>query len=156
MFATNSLPPISLQASRGYTRLQAGLIFLPVGLLQGITAPLAGLFSDRFDARLPAALGLAALPFLTGVAFAGSPAPANQAAAPVALSDSQLDNVTAGFSLLEVDFSNTSITGVAVNSGAFVCGTCYLNVVDYWYGTGQTHINIVSQFGPPATMGGGG
>ncbi len=99
--------------------------------------------------------GLAALPFLTGVAFAGSPVTPNQAPVPVALTDSQLDNVTAGFRFIEVDFSNTSITGVAVNSGLFACSACYLNVVDSWFGTGQTHLNIVSQFGPPTPAGGG-
>jgi len=61
MFGSNFLLPIYLQDSLGYTPLQAGLIFLPVGLLQGITAPLAGMFSDRFDARVPAALGLGLL-----------------------------------------------------------------------------------------------
>jgi MFS transporter, DHA2 family, multidrug resistance protein len=61
MFGSNFLLPIYLQNSLGYTPLQAGLIFLPVGLLQGLTAPLAGMFADRFDARLPAALGLGLL-----------------------------------------------------------------------------------------------
>ncbi len=44
--------------------------------------------------------GLAALPLLTGVAFAGSPAPANLHGTPIALSDSQMDGVTAGFCVL--------------------------------------------------------
>ena len=61
MFGSNFLLPIYLQDSLGYTPLQAGLIFLPVGLLQGLAAPLAGMFADRFDARLPAALGLGLL-----------------------------------------------------------------------------------------------
>jgi hypothetical protein len=95
--------------------------------------------------------GLAALPLLTGVAFAASPAPAApQAPAPLALSDTQMDGVTAGFRFLEVDATNTSITGISVNSGVFICSTCYLNVVDNWFGTGLPHVNIVSQFGPPA------
>jgi DHA2 family multidrug resistance protein len=61
MFGSNFLLPIYLQDSLGYTPLQAGLIFLPVGVLQGVTAPLAGMFADRFDARIPAALGLGLL-----------------------------------------------------------------------------------------------
>ncbi len=63
MFGSNFLLPIYLQDSLGYTPLQAGLIFLPVGVLQGVAAPLAGLFADRFDARVPAALGLGLLAF---------------------------------------------------------------------------------------------
>jgi DHA2 family multidrug resistance protein len=63
MFGSNFLLPIYLQDSLGYTPLQAGLIFLPVGVLQGVTAPLAGMFADRFDARIPAALGLGLLAF---------------------------------------------------------------------------------------------
>jgi DHA2 family multidrug resistance protein len=59
MFGSNFLLPIYLQNSLGYTPFQAGLVFLPVGLLLGITAPFAGLFSDRYDARVPIALGLA-------------------------------------------------------------------------------------------------
>ncbi len=94
--------------------------------------------------------GLAALPFLTGVAFAGSPVTPNQAPVPVALTDSQLDNVTAGFSFFEHDITNTSSTWVLVNQGGVLtCSTCYLNVIDYWYGTGQPHVQIASQFGPP-------
>ena len=61
MFGINFLLPIYLQDSLGFTPLQAGLIFLPVGVLQGLAAPLAGMFADRFDARLPAALGLGLL-----------------------------------------------------------------------------------------------
>lgn len=85
--------------------------------------------------------GLAALPFLAGAAFAGGP---------VSLSDNQMDRVTAGFDFLELDISNTSTTMVAVNQPAvFTCATCYLNVVDTWFGTGRPHIQILSQFGPP-------
>ncbi len=58
MFGTTFLLPIYLQDSLGYTPFQAGLVFLPVGILQGITAPLAGLFSDRFTPRIPTILGM--------------------------------------------------------------------------------------------------
>lgn len=63
MFGANFLLPIYLQDSIGYTPLQAGLVFLPVGLLLGITAPFAGWFSDRYDARVPIVIGLVLLAF---------------------------------------------------------------------------------------------
>ncbi|SYZ72572.1 Drug resistance transporter, EmrB/QacA subfamily [Candidatus Zixiibacteriota bacterium] len=58
MFGSTFLLPIYLQDSLGYTPLQAGLVFLPVGIIQGISAPLAGVFSDRFSPKIPAFLGL--------------------------------------------------------------------------------------------------
>jgi len=61
MFGSNFLLPIYLQNSLGYTPLQTGLVFLPVGLMLGITAPFAGMFSDRYDARVPIVLGLTLL-----------------------------------------------------------------------------------------------
>jgi DHA2 family multidrug resistance protein len=61
MFGSNFLLPIYLQESLGYTPFQAGLVFLPVGVLLGVTAPFAGIFTDRYDARIPIALGLVLL-----------------------------------------------------------------------------------------------
>jgi len=61
MFGSNFLLPIYLQNSLGYTPLQAGLVFLPVGLLLGLTAPIAGWFSDRSDARIPSFIGMVLL-----------------------------------------------------------------------------------------------
>lgn len=61
MFGSNFLLPIYLQESLGYTPFQAGLVFLPVGLLLGMTAPFAGIFTDRYDARVPILLGLTLL-----------------------------------------------------------------------------------------------
>jgi MFS transporter, DHA2 family, multidrug resistance protein len=58
MFGANFLLPIYLQNSLGYTPFQAGLVFLPVGILLGVTAPFAGMFTDRYDGRIPVALGL--------------------------------------------------------------------------------------------------
>jgi DHA2 family multidrug resistance protein len=60
-FGSNFLLPIYLQNSLDYTPFQAGLVFLPVGVLLGMTAPFAGMFADRYDARVPIALGLAML-----------------------------------------------------------------------------------------------
>ena len=65
VFGSIFLLPIYLQDSLGYTPLQAGLVFLPVGVIQGIVAPLAGVFADRASAKIPAALGL----FLMAVSF---------------------------------------------------------------------------------------
>jgi DHA2 family multidrug resistance protein len=59
VFGSNFLLPIYLQNSLGYTPLQAGLVFLPVGILVGITAPLSGIFSDKSNPKIPAILGLA-------------------------------------------------------------------------------------------------
>jgi DHA2 family multidrug resistance protein len=61
MFGANFLLPIYLQNALGYTPFQAGLVFLPVGILLGLTAPFAGIFSDRYDARVPIFLGLVLL-----------------------------------------------------------------------------------------------
>ncbi len=63
MFGTTFLLPIYLQNSLGYTPFQAGLVFLPVGLMQGIAAPLAGLYSDRFTPKLPVIIGMLLMSF---------------------------------------------------------------------------------------------
>jgi len=61
VFGSNFLVPIYLQNLLDYTPLQSGLVFLPVGLIQAIIAPLAGMFADRHDPRVPAAVGLGLL-----------------------------------------------------------------------------------------------
>lgn len=63
MFGSNFLLPIYLQNSLGYTPFQAGLVFLPVGIILGVTAPIAGIFTDRFGARIPAVIGLVLLAY---------------------------------------------------------------------------------------------
>ncbi len=63
MFGSNFLLPIYLQNSLGYTPFQAGLVFLPVGILLGITSPIAGFITDRFSAKLPVIIGLSLLAF---------------------------------------------------------------------------------------------
>jgi DHA2 family multidrug resistance protein len=63
MFGSTFLLPIYLQDSLGYTPFQAGLVFLPVGVLQGVVAPLAGWFSDRFTPKIPSILGLLLMAF---------------------------------------------------------------------------------------------
>ncbi len=61
MFGSTFLMPLYLQNSLNYTPFQAGLVFLPVGILQGMMAPVAGFLSDRVDARIPAAIGIVLL-----------------------------------------------------------------------------------------------
>jgi MFS transporter, DHA2 family, multidrug resistance protein len=58
MFGSTFLLPIYLQDSLGYTPFQAGLVFLPVGIMQGIFAPIAGWYSDKFSPKLPVIIGL--------------------------------------------------------------------------------------------------
>jgi DHA2 family multidrug resistance protein len=58
MFGSTFLLPIYLQNSLGYTPLQAGLVFLPVGALQALAGPFAGAFADRSSPKLPVVLGL--------------------------------------------------------------------------------------------------
>lgn len=63
MFGSIFMLPIYLQNSLGYTPFQAGLVFLPMGILQGLSAPLAGVFSDRFNPKIPSILGLALMSY---------------------------------------------------------------------------------------------
>ncbi len=63
MFGSTFLLPIFLQDSLDYTPLQAGLVFLPVGIMQGLVAPLAGWYGDRFSPKLPSILGVILMAF---------------------------------------------------------------------------------------------
>jgi len=58
MFGSIFLLPLYLQSSLGYTPLQAGMIFLPMGILTAIASPISGIISDRFGARTPIIIGL--------------------------------------------------------------------------------------------------
>lgn len=58
MFGSTFLLPLYLQNALGYTAFQAGLVFLPVGILQGVMAPISGIMSDRADPRIPAVIGI--------------------------------------------------------------------------------------------------
>ncbi len=57
MFGSTFLIPIYLQNALGYTAIQAGMVFLPLGLIQGIAAPLAGIAADRINAKIPIIVG---------------------------------------------------------------------------------------------------
>ncbi len=54
------LLPLYLQNALDYTALQSGAVFLPVGIIQGVTAPLAGIVSDKINVKIPVLTGLAA------------------------------------------------------------------------------------------------
>ena len=58
MFGSTFLLPLYLQNSLGYTAFQAGSVFLPVGIIQGILSPIAGLLSDKVNPKIPAILGI--------------------------------------------------------------------------------------------------
>jgi len=57
MFGSTFLIPVYLQNSMGYTAIQAGAVFLPLGMIQGVIAPLAGIFSDKINPKVPIIVG---------------------------------------------------------------------------------------------------
>lgn len=57
-FGNAFLLPIFLQNSLGYTALQAGMVFFPVGILQAFVAPMAGQLTDRLNPKIPALIGI--------------------------------------------------------------------------------------------------
>jgi DHA2 family multidrug resistance protein len=50
--------PLYLQNSLGLSALQAGAMMLPVGLLQTISSPVAGIVGDRWTPKIPAIAGI--------------------------------------------------------------------------------------------------
>jgi MFS transporter, DHA2 family, multidrug resistance protein len=63
MFGSTFLIPVYLQNSMGYTAIQAGAVFLPLGMIQGVIAPLAGIFSDKINPKVPIITGALLLSF---------------------------------------------------------------------------------------------
>ena len=53
MFGSTFLLPLYLQNSLGYTAVQAGSVFLPVGIIQGFMSPIAGRLSDKNKSQSP-------------------------------------------------------------------------------------------------------
>jgi hypothetical protein len=79
---------------------------------------------------------VAVLPFMSAAALAQ----------PLQLSEAQMDRVSAGWTLTEVDVSNTSWTRVLVWTAApSSCSSCYLDI------TSQA-LSIQSNFGPVPTL----
>ncbi len=63
MFGSTFLLPLYLQNSLGYTAIQAGSVFLPVGIIQGIVAPATGIFSGKINPKIPIIVGALMLAF---------------------------------------------------------------------------------------------
>ena len=61
MFGSTFLLPLYLQNSLGYTAIQAGAVFLPVGIIQGIMSPISGFVSAKINPKIPIIVGLAML-----------------------------------------------------------------------------------------------
>ncbi len=58
MFGSTFLLPVYLQNSLNYTALQAGSVFLPVGIIQGAIAPISGRITDKISPKLPLFVGV--------------------------------------------------------------------------------------------------
>jgi DHA2 family multidrug resistance protein len=63
MFGSTFLLPLYLQNSLGYTALQAGAFFLPVGVIQAFSSPVSGLLSDKINPKIPGIIGILLLAF---------------------------------------------------------------------------------------------
>jgi len=63
MFGSTFLLPLYLQNSLGYTALQSGSVFLPVGIIQGIVAPMSGYISGKINAKIPMIFGILLMSF---------------------------------------------------------------------------------------------
>lgn len=61
VFGGTFLLPLYLQNSLGYTALQAGSVFLPVGIIQGVMAPTAGFLTNKINPKWILITGLVLL-----------------------------------------------------------------------------------------------
>ncbi|HED06104.1 MAG TPA: DHA2 family efflux MFS transporter permease subunit [Ignavibacteria bacterium] len=57
-FGNAFLLPIYLQNSLGYTALQAGLVFFPIGIIQAVMSPVAGWMTDKLNPKIPISIGI--------------------------------------------------------------------------------------------------
>lgn len=57
-FGNSFLLPLYLQNSLGYTALQTGIMFLPVGLIMMVMSPIAGWMTDRLNPKIPIFIGI--------------------------------------------------------------------------------------------------
>ncbi|HTX87392.1 MAG TPA: DHA2 family efflux MFS transporter permease subunit [Bacteroidales bacterium] len=57
MFGSTFLIPLYLQNTLGYTAIQAGSVFLPMGIIQGFSAPLAGILANKTNPKIPILAG---------------------------------------------------------------------------------------------------
>jgi len=63
MFGSTFLLPLYLQNSMGYTAMQAGMFFLPLGIIQGSISPISGFLSSKINPKIPIVIGIALLGF---------------------------------------------------------------------------------------------
>lgn len=63
MFGSTFLIPLYLQNNLGYTALQAGMFFIPVGIIQGVCSPLAGTLGQKINPKILIAAGLILMAF---------------------------------------------------------------------------------------------
>lgn len=63
MFGSTFLLPLYLQNSLGYTALQSGSVFLPVGIIQGMIAPISGYVTGKINAKIPIVIGILMMSF---------------------------------------------------------------------------------------------
>ena len=57
-FGNSFLLPLYLQNSLGYTALQTGIMFLPVGLIMMFMSPVAGWMTDKLNPKIPIFIGI--------------------------------------------------------------------------------------------------
>lgn len=65
MFGSTFLIPLYLQDNLGYSAFQAGMFFMPVGIIQGIASPVAGSLTNKMNPKILIVTGLA----LMGMSF---------------------------------------------------------------------------------------
>lgn len=63
MFGSTFLIPLYLQNNLGYSALQAGAVFIPVGIIQGICSPIAGTLGQKINPKILIASGLILMAF---------------------------------------------------------------------------------------------
>jgi len=63
MFGSTFLLPLYLQNSLGYTALQAGAVFLPVGIIQGAMSPTSGFLANKINPKWMIIAGVILLAF---------------------------------------------------------------------------------------------
>ena len=61
VFGSIFLLPFYLQNSLGYTAYQAGIVYLPLGIIMGIVGPISGILIDKINLKIVAVIGIALL-----------------------------------------------------------------------------------------------
>ncbi|WP_455587854.1 DHA2 family efflux MFS transporter permease subunit [Bacteroides sp.] len=63
MFGSTFLIPLYLQNNLGYSALQAGAFFIPVGIIQGICSPVSGMLGQKINPKILIVAGLGLMAF---------------------------------------------------------------------------------------------